>query len=105
MAGGLYKNVKMSLKSANIITLVLIASLIVAFVVVISNNGFIVSFDANGGTAREPIKVMYGEKIEIENPSLEGKTFKGWYMDKNCTVKWDENAIIENSMTLYAGWE
>ena len=105
MAGGLYKNVKMSLKSANIITLVLIASLIVAFVVVISNNGFIVSFDANGGTAREPIKVMYGEKVEVENPSLEGKTFKGWYIDKNCTVKWGENSKVENSMTLYAGWE
>ena len=92
MSGGLYNSVKISIKSANIITLVLIASLIIAFIVVIYNTGFL-------------LKVMYGEKVEVENPSLEGKTFKGWYIDKNCTVKWGENSKVENSMTLYAGWE
>lgn len=105
--GGLYKNVKMSIKTADRLILVSIAVLVALLVFSVWNAGFIVTFDSRGGTFIEPQKYMYGDELFIENlPKREGYDFTGWYLDDGCMEKWDfEGKRITESITLYAGWE
>lgn len=106
-SGGLYKNVNISIKSANIIVAVGCIFLVLVMLILINNNGFIVSFDTNGGTEVESIKAMHGDYLNnITPPTKEGYNFTGWYYDADCTQKWDTNRdTVSDSITLYAGWE
>ena len=105
--GGLYAKVKMSVRTANILVLILLAALIVATLFLVKNNGFTVSFDTDGGSSVESVRVLHSEKISLEeDPVKEGYVFTGWYIDKACTVKWNpEKDVVTGSMTLYAGWK
>lgn len=107
VGGGLYRNVKMSVRTANIVVLIGIAALLATFVFVVGNNGFTVEFDTLGGTEVESIRAMHGDMLlYIETPTKEGYTFTGWYRDEACTYKWNEHTdTVTGSMTLYAGWE
>ena len=81
--------------------------LVGAGVFVIRHNGFTVSFETDGGSAVENVKVMHSELI-VQNavPVKEGWVFTGWYSDPACTQKWDlEKDTVTGSMTLYAGWQ
>ena len=104
--GGLYKNIKMSVRTADIIILIGITALIVVTLVLVSNGGFTVQFDTNGGTEVESQKYMYGETVEVIAPLKLGYSFAGWYLDQDCTVPFDSTTdkVTEN-MTLYAKWE
>ncbi len=105
--GGLYRNVKMSVKSANILVIVTSAILILVMFFLVSHNGFTVKFDTDGGSHVDSCKVMHSETVPVpEDPVKEGFVFDGWYLDQACTVEWDiENDKVSESMTLYAGWE
>lgn len=104
--GGLYRNIKMSLKSANIMVISLIALLITVTVLLVANGGFTVSFDSDGGSYVKPVKALYGENINVDEPKRSGWKFKGWYLDRDCTIEWyPETDRVTDSMTLYAGWE
>ena len=104
---GLYRNVKISVKSLNIIILVLSVALIICMAIGLSNRGFTVEFNSMGGTTVESQKLLYGDLIEdTEEPTREGYVFTGWYTDENLTMPWDvETDEVTESMTLYAGWE
>ena len=41
------------------------------------------------------------------NPEREGYTFKGWYIDEECSIEWDEVLPISETeiLELYALWE
>lgn len=105
-SGGLYKNVKMSLKTANILVGTLIAVFIVVFLIVVNNNGFTVKFESNGGTAVKSATLMFGDHVESETPTREGYVFTGWFLDPDCTYKWNTDTdTVNTSFTLYAGWE
>lgn len=105
--GGLYSKVNMSLKTANIMVTVFILLLVAATVFIVSHNGFTVSFDTNGGSHIESVKVMHSQTVELkENPVKEGYVFTGWYTDRDCTDSFNiKTDTVTNSMTLYAGWE
>ncbi len=105
--GGLYRNVKMSVKTANILVLVGIAALVVVTLFLVNHNGFTVTFDTDGGSSVESVKLYYGDTVTVdETPTKEGYVFTGWYYDKDCTAEWNlENDIVTGSFTLYAGWE
>lgn len=105
--GGLYANVKMSLKTANILVAVLIVALIAVTAFVVTHNGFTVKFDTDGGSQIASVKAMHSEVLTVsEEPVKEGYTFTGWYTDRDCTQRWDmDQDTITGSMTLYAGWE
>ena len=105
--GGLYRNVNMSVKTANMLVIAGIALLIICMVFLIDHNGFTVTFDTNGGSYVESVKVLHGETIpEPEPPGREGWNFTGWYLDRDCKNKWDmQNDTATDSFTLYAGWE
>ncbi len=103
---GLYSKVNISVKSLNIIIIVLAAALIVCMAVGVSNAGFTVQFDSLGGTTVQSQKHLYGELIEAPDPpTREGYSFDGWYLDQNTTRQWDmEKDTVTESLTLYAGW-
>ena len=105
--GGLYARVNMSLKTANIMVTVFIVLLVAATVFIVSHGGFTVTFDTDGGSHIDSVKVMHSETIEIEeDPVKEGYVFTGWYTDRDCTESFDINTdTVTGSMTLYAGWE
>ena len=105
--GGLYARVNMSLKTANIMVTVFIVLLVAATVFIVSHSGFTVSFDTNGGSHIESVKVMHSETVEVkEDPVKEGYIFTGWYTDRDCTENFDiKTDTVTTSMTLYAGWE
>ena len=106
-SGGLYKNVKMSLNTANVLVMVGVTVLVAVFVFVVNNNGFTVEFDTLGGTEVESVRAMHGDMLlYIETPQKQGYTFTGWYRDKACINKWNQQTdTVTGSMTLYAGWE
>ena len=105
--GGLYSKINMSVRTANILVAVVLVLLVGAGVFVIRHNGFTVSFETDGGSAVENVKVMHSELI-VQNavPMKEGREFTGGYSDPACTQKWDlEKDTVTGSMTLYAGWQ
>lgn len=104
---GLYSKVKISVRTLNIIIVVLVALLIACMAFGIAKGGFRVSFDTQGGTPVEMQSgIMYGEQIEPpETPTREGFVFDGWYLDSDGTMVFDVTAdTVTESMTLYAKW-
>lgn len=104
--GGLYRNVKMSVKNVDKLIVIGVVVLIACVVFAISHAGFTVTFDTNGGSQIENQKVMHGQLVSVENdPVKEGYVFTGWYIDKDCTRKFDIGKdTISESITLYSGW-
>lgn len=105
--GGLYRYVNMSVKTADIIIAVGVLILLAVSLFLINHSGFTVNFDTNGGSQIDAVKAMYGETVEVSaEPVKEGCTFTGWYIDRECTVKWNfDTDTVTDSMTLYAGWK
>lgn len=105
---GLYKNVRISVKTLDKVIIGGIVLIVVLLIFGISNNGYTVTFDSRGGTdVSAQTDVMYGEPLEVpEPPTREGYVFTGWYMDENCVYLWDFSSTqVAQDMTLYAGWE
>ncbi len=105
--GGLYRNIKMSVKTADKLILICIIALVVCVIFAISHAGFTVTFNTDGGSQIENQKVMYGQLVDVdENPVKEGYIFTGWYLDKDCTKQFDiDKDTVSDSLTLYSGWE
>ena len=103
---GLYKNVKISVKTLDKFIIGGILVMVLLLVYGVSNNGYTVSFDSNGGTDVVSQELMYGDLVaEPEPPTREGYTFGGWYMDENCIYPWNmQEQIVSESTTLHALW-
>jgi uncharacterized repeat protein (TIGR02543 family) len=72
------------------------------------NNGVLVCFNSNGGSAIPPEKVGVGGRVtKPDEPQRDHYEFGGWYRDSTLIVPWDfENDLVSNrGATLYAGWE
>ena len=67
---------------------------------------FTVSFDLNGhGDSIESQKVRNNKTAtRPKDPKTEGYIFDDWYIDKNCTSKFDFTTPITSDMKLYAKW-
>ena len=74
-----------------------------------TQNEYIVTYDAVGGTLKELEKtVTYDNKYgELTEPTMTGYTFKGWYLDAAYNNKVDEKTVVKTASnhTLYAKWE
>ena len=104
---GLYKNVKISVKTLDLLIVGGIVLMILLVIYGIANNGYTVTFDSNGGTDVAMLTdMMYGDYIpEPEPPTREGYIFGGWFKDENCLYPWDmEQSIVCESTTLHALW-
>lgn len=104
---GLYRNVKISVKTLDKIIIGGIIVLVVLILYGIANNGYTVTFDSRGGTDVPSQELMYGDLVEEPDPpTREGYTFAGWYSDENFRYQWDMDTYqVSQSMTLYAAWE
>ena len=64
-----------------------------------------VSFDSNGGTPVETQTVEYNTPVsKPEDPTRDGFTFDGWYLDYGLERPWDFDRKVTSSLTLYAKW-
>lgn len=105
---GLYKNVKISVKTLDIVIIGGLLLIVLLILYGVSNNGYTVMFDSNGGTDVTMLTdMMYGDYIpEPEPPTREGYVFQGWYSDENFQYAWDFDTMqVPQSITLYASWE
>ena len=104
---GLYRYVKISVKTLDKIIVACIAVIILVVALEMRDPGFTITFDSRGGTDVPAQSQMYGDKLQVpEPPTREGYRFTGWYTDEACFEPWDlENQTIETETPLYAGWE
>ena len=104
---GLYRHVKISVKTLDRIIVACIAVILLVVALELRNPGFTITFDSKGGTDVPAHNQMYGELLEVpEPPTREGYVFVGWYTDTACYELWDvQEDTIQADMTLYAGWE
>ena len=66
-----------------------------------------ITFDSKGGSTVAPIIRQISSAVSAPaKPTLEGKTFGGWFYDETYTVEWDEyDAVMPaKDITLYAKW-
>lgn len=103
---GLYRHVKISVRTLNIVIVVGILVLIIAVIWALKTGGYHVTFDSQGGTDVTYQELRYGDLVtEPEVPTREGYTFAGWYQDEGYNLPWDfENSIVSSDLTLYAKW-
>ena len=104
---GLYRYVKISVKTLDRIILACIAVILIVVALEMRNPGFTITFDSRGGTDVPAQNQMYGELLDVpETPTREGYLFTGWDKDHACFEQWNvEIETIETDITLYAGWE
>ncbi len=105
---GIYKNVKISVKTLDFVIVGGILLMIALVLFGIANKGYTVSFDSKGGTdVAAQTDLMYGDHVlQPEPPTREGYSFGGWYSDENCQYPFDfDNTIVDASATLYARWD
>ena len=103
---GLYRHVKISVKTLDKVIIGGIIAMVLILGYGIANNGYTVTFDSNGGTDVPAQELMYGDYVaEPEPPTREGYTFAGWFKDENCLYEWNmEEHQVAEPMTLYALW-
>jgi uncharacterized repeat protein (TIGR02543 family) len=69
---------------------------------------YTIQFVTNGGTPISPITLEWGAiLIPPSNPTKEGHTFAGWYLDSNLTNAYQgfPQIMLPQNITLYAKWE
>ncbi len=66
---------------------------------------YTVTFDTQGGNTIEYIKVEENNKVtKPDDPTREGYTFVGWYLDLDDEESYDFNSSVTKDITLYAKW-
>ena len=102
---GLYRNVKISVKTLDTIIITCIVVIVVLLAIGLRNPGFTITFDSKGGTDVAPQNQMYGQLLDMpEPPTREGYVFTGWYRDAACDNPWQaQTDTIQEDLTLYAG--
>lgn len=105
-SGGIYKNVKISVKTLDIIIIIGLLALTFMLVFLSLNGGFLVSFDTLGGSEIAPQKIKYGQNAALPLPPVKnGYVFAGWYCDKQAKTPFDfDKTAITDKITLYAKW-
>lgn len=69
-------------------------------------NTHTLTWDANGGEGGTTTSQDYDEVIKPPdtNPTREGYTFNGWYVDPGCSVAMPGDMTVGGDRTFYAGW-
>ena len=67
---------------------------------------YTLTWDANGGQTTTTTTQKYNEEIQppTTEPTREGYTFGGWYMDANCTTPLASGSKVYGDQTFYAKW-
>lgn len=66
---------------------------------------FTVSFNTNGGSSIDAVKVEAGKTVaKPTSPTKKGHTFNGWYTDSALTKTYDFTSPVTADITLYSKW-
>lgn len=66
---------------------------------------FTVTFNTNGGSTIEPVKVASGGKVaKPTNPTKAGSDFENWYSDVALTKVYDFSTAVTADLTINAKW-
>ena len=72
---------------------------------VLKARSYSVKFVTNGGGEIADVAATFGEKLTMpETPKKDGYWFAGWYTTPELKVRYDKNALVRKSFTLYAKW-
>ena len=64
------------------------------------------TFEANGGSAIDPVTVRHGNAVaRPADPTKDKYTFIGWYADPEFTEEYDFATVLEADKTIYAKFE
>ena len=61
-------------------------------------------FNTMGGNEIQPLQVVSGGYLTVEDPVREGYIFEGWYCDVECQIPYENWGIWEDT-TFYAKWK
>lgn len=104
--GGLYKNLNISVRTLSIAIVLGIALIVALMFMGSKNGGYTVSYDSRGGSDVQSQVYQYQEELVLpQEPTREGYTFTGWYLDENTKIPLELPVLIENSCQYYAGWQ
>ncbi|ACV22183.1 Internalin-A precursor [Slackia heliotrinireducens] len=72
-----------------------------------TRKNFPVSYDSTGGSYVAGATVPYGTEYTVSSadPTRDGYTFEGWYLDEACTKAAGSTVTVNGETTLYANWE
>lgn len=67
---------------------------------------YTLTWNANGGQTTTTTQQKYNEMIvpPVTEPTREGYTFGGWYLDSNCTVPLASGTQVKGDQTFFASW-
>lgn len=103
-AGGLYKGVKVTVKTLNVLIVCGII-LVVVLIFMGQGKGYAVTYESAGGSDVAYQKYQYQEGIQFpEAPTREGYVFEGWATDPDGNNMVSEGSLITEDVTLYAIW-
>lgn len=72
---------------------------------VLKARSYSVKFITNGGGEIADVAATFGEKLTMpEEPTKDGYWFAGWYTTPELKGRYDKNALVRKSFTLYAKW-
>ena len=90
---------KVGIIIAIVVGVFLILGLVLFFV--LSGKKVTITFDSDGGTAVEVIKIKKGSTITLPESEKEGFTLEGWYIDEQ---KVTSDTTFNKNTTLKARW-
>jgi len=71
-----------------------------------TDNRYMVAFDTNGGSFVTPQIIPEGDTVTAPaDPTRDGYTFTGWFVDYLLTAEYDFATPVYYDMILFAGWE
>ena len=60
--------------------------------------------DSYKASNRETVQRSLIRKMKLPEPTKEGYSFEGWYLDSDFTTKYDPDEIVKGNNELYAKW-
>ena len=77
------------------------------FKISVNETAFKVTFDLNYDGAETSVQDVYGgdKAVKPETPTRDKYTFYAWFTDRQCTLPFDFDSVINSDMTLYADWK
>lgn len=66
---------------------------------------YTITFETDGGTELAPLTISNYQVFVIpSDPTKEGHTFEGWFIDDVLSIPYDSSVKIDSDLTLYAKW-
>ncbi len=90
-------------KKAILALLAVIACSLCALVVA-CDNSLTVSFNTDGGSSIEAVKVENGAQYELPTPEKDGYRFEGWYLAQDFSGEKVTSITVTDNTTVYAKW-